>query len=306
MSQHFKPSHSKFKQQKLRTNKLILSGKNISITFIVVGVLFLIFGLTILGSSDGVIEIVKQYDNKCETGKDCSIEIKPTQTMKAPIYLYYELTNLHQNHRRYLKSKSNDQLKGEDVTYEDVSKCNPVISLDKKENDKDIYQPCGLIPWSKFNDTFSIIDSNNDDLGFTSKGIAWQTDIDGKFKNPKKEIDPNASTTIQSDFTDENFIVWMRPAAFPKFRKLFSILKKGSLEKDKTYTVNIQNNYPVKSFEGTKKMIFTTISWAGGKNRFLGLLYVIVSIFLLVVGTAILIKHLSRGREFGDTAYLKW
>jgi len=33
--------------------------------------------------------------------------------MKPPIYVYYELSNYYQNHRRYVKSRSSLQLRGE-------------------------------------------------------------------------------------------------------------------------------------------------------------------------------------------------
>ena len=35
-----------------------------------------------------------------------------TEEMKAPVYMYYKLRNFYQNHRRYVKSRSDSQLKG--------------------------------------------------------------------------------------------------------------------------------------------------------------------------------------------------
>ena len=34
------------------------------------------------------------------------------EKMKAPVYVYYELDNFYQNHRRYVKSRSDSQLSG--------------------------------------------------------------------------------------------------------------------------------------------------------------------------------------------------
>merc|ERR1711871_1076910 len=34
--------------------------------------------------------------------------------MTKPVYVYYELVNFYQNHRRYVKSRSDDQLRGVD------------------------------------------------------------------------------------------------------------------------------------------------------------------------------------------------
>nr|CAD1841546.1 unnamed protein product [Ananas comosus var. bracteatus] len=44
--------------------------------------------------------------------------------MKAPIYIYYELDNYYQNHRRYVKSRSDKQLR-HGLEYKDTSSCKP-------------------------------------------------------------------------------------------------------------------------------------------------------------------------------------
>ena len=36
--------------------------------------------------------------------------------MKAPVYFYYKLENFYQNHRRYVKSRNDDQLAGKVLT----------------------------------------------------------------------------------------------------------------------------------------------------------------------------------------------
>lgn len=43
----------------------------------------------------------------------CQITFEITQDMQPPIYVYYELDGVYQNHRRYVKSRSDAQLKGE-------------------------------------------------------------------------------------------------------------------------------------------------------------------------------------------------
>lgn len=52
----------------------------------------------------------------CETPKLKSLRVmtpKNNRFMKPPIYVYYELDNYYQNHRRYVKSRSSLQLLGE-------------------------------------------------------------------------------------------------------------------------------------------------------------------------------------------------
>lgn len=61
------------------------------------------------------------------------------------VYLYYGLDNFYQNHRRYVKSRDDNQLLGKEVT--SVSNdCNPYGSFEGK-----IYAPCGAIANSMFN-----------------------------------------------------------------------------------------------------------------------------------------------------------
>ena len=82
--------------------------------------------------------------------------------------------------------------------------------------------------------------------------------------------------------------------AFPKFRKLYGKYA-GDIEPG-TYTVNIRSNYDVKLYDGTKTLIISTVSWIGGKNIFLGTIYIAVGGLCILIGTLFLIKHLISPR----------
>lgn len=48
--------------------------------------------------------------------------------MDAPVFVYYELDNFYQNHRRYVKSRSVNQLQGDSLSGADVSTdCDPIV-----------------------------------------------------------------------------------------------------------------------------------------------------------------------------------
>lgn len=67
--------------------------------------------------------------------------------MTAPVYVYYELQNFYQNHRRYVKSRNDKQLAG--TMYTDpaqLSDCDPLRTVNGK-----VLDPCGLIANSYFN-----------------------------------------------------------------------------------------------------------------------------------------------------------
>jgi len=114
--------------------------------------------------------------------------------MASPVFLYYELKNFHQNHRKYVKSKSVAQLKGNtNLDMDDLEEdCNPAL-LQKDTGtttswngnpilDEAIASPCGLIAKSMFTDTFALETSANTQISISQTNIAWKSDIKYKFK----------------------------------------------------------------------------------------------------------------------------
>lgn len=109
--------------------------------------------------------------------------------------------------------------------------------------------PCGLVAKSIFNDTYELYKVNdngaNDHIDIDTTGIAWSSDISYKYKNIEK-----ANTDYRDiqwyDMTDEHFIVWMRTAGLPNFRKLWGRID-DNLKAGK-YVLKIHNNYEVKPF----------------------------------------------------------
>jgi hypothetical protein len=72
--------------------------------------------------------------------------------------------------------------------------------------------PCGLIAFSVFNDTYSITNSSGE-IPVTSEGIAWPSD--------KELYKPSNPDQMWYNTSDERFMVWMRIAALPTFRKVW-------------------------------------------------------------------------------------
>lgn len=72
----------------------------------------------------------------------------------------------------------------------------------------------------------------------------------------------------------------MSTAGLPKFRKLWGRIDQDLAKGD--YNVVIVNNYDVSSFQGQKFFVVSTTSFFGGKNEFLGVIFIIVGIIALL------------------------
>ena len=76
--------------------------------------------------------------------------------MTAPVFLYYRLSNYYQNHRRYVKSFSSDQLRGTALPAPSLTAdCDPLSGVPNPlepsaELTIGIF-PCGLVANSLFN-----------------------------------------------------------------------------------------------------------------------------------------------------------
>jgi hypothetical protein len=298
-----RPPNTAFRQQRLAACQPILTPIPVIATFFIIGIIFVPIGSIMLVSSNQVVEVEVQYDNCGDIGTVCNVTLNVNQKMSSPVFFYYKLTNYYQNHRRYVMSRNDAQLQGYEVSsYSSISDCSPIESLDGSSSSSQFFLPCGLIAYSYFNDTFVLTGPNTEAVvPMQKKGIAWSSDLNHKFKNPPSDA---PGIRVIPDFQDESFIVWMRTAGLPTFKKLYRKIN-VDLEPGQ-YTVFIQNNYPVHSFSGEKYVVLSTVSWLGGKNPFMGIAYIVVGSICVVLGVLFTIVHLIKPRRLGDVSYLKW
>lgn len=326
MKESKRPYDNAFTQQKMAAWQPVLSPPWVIALFLIIFIIFVPIGIFILIASNNIQEIEIDYTNQCTMvfqndtmgnpdqtlGKQCSVSVtfNIPQRMDPPIYQYYKLDNFYQNHRRYASSRDDYQLQGYSQTFSDIqSGCYPIVQYCADQsnwcgNDSLLYNPCGLIAWSMFNDTFVLRkdttlicnSTNPQQSGSCSKdGIAWPSDVQYKFKPaaPGNRGYPydyyNETGHIIPQANDTDLIVWMRTAALPSFRKLHRIIS-TPLDAG-TYTYDIIQNYPVTQFGGSKIIILSTSSWIGGKNLFLAICYLVVGGLALVLAFGFMIAQ---------------
>lgn len=303
-----KLKNSKFKQQKLPAWRPVPTITSTSATFIIFGISFIIIGAVVLSYSNKVVEVSAQYNAVCNLNSVCTIKLQVNDTMTAPVMVYYQLDNFYQNHRRYVKSKSDSQLLGSILSVAQLNssgECDPVVTMGDmgKTHAVDgtplspdtVANPCGLIAKSLFNDTYSLADSNGVSLFLNSSEVSWAADRSLKYARP---VDPNYATTkndnywksIQwTDVMDDHFMVWMRPAGLPNFRKLWARINNDI--QPGVYTLTVNNNFNVSPFNGSKTFVLSTVNAFGGKNNFLGISYIVVGSICILMAIAFIIGY---------------
>lgn len=116
-----------------------------------------------------IVEVQVFYSKAdCALKETCQYKFSVPYKMTGPVYVYYELTNFYQSHRRYTMSKSAQQLAGNSASNSSIeADCSPMVTNEDMQkthswkgvplNPKDIASPCGLIAASLFNGIWSSV-----------------------------------------------------------------------------------------------------------------------------------------------------
>jgi hypothetical protein len=105
--------------------------------------------------------------------------------------------------------------------------------------------------------------------------------------------------------TNEHFVVWMRIATRPTFRKLYGYIEQ-TIPAGTVLEFNINLNYVVESFGGSKALIVSTNNAWGGKDKYVGQTLYVMGYFCLACGIFFAIKHWFRPRKIADRRYLHY
>ena len=375
-----RPPAGKFYQQEMAAWQPTLTPGNVITTFAVLGAGCIVVGVLILYATSSVVQVKAHYDGPdapsaheaCRVSglgqtASCEVTMKAPEKMAAPIYVYYELGNVYQNHKRYSTSLSHEQLMGSILEKDELSACEPL----KTSGDRTL-SPCGLLANSFFSDTFTV--SSPAGLEMKEEKIAWWSDRSHKFIQPDTfeyrtgipEADvegclnapPYETKTPCADSVcaahgldsgclgyacvggrfddercdagdhalfsyerpdkfqylyetypdnisplvgveDEHFMVHMRTAALPHFRKLYGKIS-TDVEKGESVTFAVESRFWVRKFGGDKYLTMTTLSNFGGADHFTSVAYIVVGVICCAVALLFVGLQQVQPRVIGD------
>jgi hypothetical protein len=214
--------------------------------------------------------------------------------MDGDLVLFYRLTHFYQNHRRFVTSRSPEQLAGEFVGLGGLGDCEPLVNSSGR-----MYLPSGLSAVSFCNDTFQL----RGPFPFAQDAIAWGADLD--LFRPLHQDYPADGRWLEADAdfpggqTNQHFIVWMRAAALPNVVKTFAVCKSCHIPAG-DYVVEVNNRYPTATFRGEKWIGIEERGAFGASNRFMVGLSLALGALWLACDVAFVIIDCFRPRSIGD------
>ncbi|XP_049301253.1 cell cycle control protein 50A-like [Anopheles funestus] len=244
----------------------------------------------------------------------CVVNFTLDQHFPKDVYFYYALENFHQNHRLFVISRDDAQLRG-NVEKTPSPRCRPLDYV-QRDNLTLPIAPCGLIANAIFNDTFNLYQQHTPQrpVPLIGGGSVWPHERTLKFRNPTGNLrqalanfsrppswsrelwELDAQNPDNNGFQNEDLINWMRSAALPSFRKQHRRVDhsvaffEDGLPRE-SYTLHIRYTYPVASFGGRKLVILSSPSWMGARNPFMGYLFLTVGTLMLILSCTLFAVH---------------
>jgi hypothetical protein len=237
-----------------------------------------------------------RYDNMRECrymNNACEVKIE-FRDLHGPVFLYYELDHFYNNHRRFVRSRNCEQLRGDNLTLDEISNCHPVIEIQdllysnsSEFLDTRIANPCGLAARSYFNDTFELYEASGKRIPIFEHRIAWPSDIK-RYQRINADWQHYQWLDVENgNLYSEHFINWMKTDILPNFMKLWGRIE---VDLDGEYILKIWSNYDVSRYDSGKYIVFSNTNTLGGSQMFLAVSFMAFGVTCLLAMCAFMIK----------------
>uniref|UniRef100_A0A8C0K8W6 Cell cycle control protein n=1 Tax=Canis lupus dingo TaxID=286419 RepID=A0A8C0K8W6_CANLU len=311
MSRDILPDNTALKQQQLPAYRLQLSATGVLSGFFAAGAFFHPIYFSILFTNPFLSGFFPPFP--------CPPCLFPSgyrlTHCKGNVYMYYKLYGFYQNLYQYILSRSNSQLLGTDlkvklylISYNTLKKKNSTIFNFLADT---------IILSYNLNSSIPI------EVPMLKSKITWWTDKYVKFQNPssinlssafagttkppywsKPVYELDEEDPGNNGFLNDDFIVWMRTAAFPTFKKLYRRLNRIQYFIEGLPAGNYSFNITyITRFKGEKSVVLSTLTWSGGSSLFLGLAYTVTGA-VTCIGYAVLTREATIRHSTNSTASL--
>ena len=111
-------------------------------------------------------------------------------------------------------------------------------------------------------------------------------------------------TSKDMGMRDSRYLVWMRPAAQPDFKKIYAKIDQD-IPANSEVTFTITSRFPAFFYDGTKHIILASVNWQGpSKSYIMPWLFLGFGIYAVTMSLAIAYKMASCPRTPGTEGYV--
>lgn len=261
-----------FLEQTLTSKTLTITHHSYVIVFTSFALIFIIFGTILILNNYNINSVSIEYGNICQLNTSCFINFTLKAPMDFPFSINYEIDGLFQSHYYSIHSRSDEQLEGVYVRYDNMKRCSPFRSINDDPSPNNWILPCGVQAYSIFNDSFEIVGLQPFLEPSTPQDGIDPSPLNSNYQTGNKWLD---NATPKTGLTLRRLGIWMDTAPFKHFRRIWGITENslGSLPAG-DYTIKIQNNYNISSIGGKKYVVLVPKISSFPSSTFLGIIFI--------------------------------
>jgi len=248
------------------------------IIFLLLAIFFTVVGIILTIYTTEVKETSYKYsvDPQCTPNVSvCTFSFYLEETYESPVYFWFQLRYVYQNHHQYVISSDIDDMSATDEG--DPDRCYPIFT--NRDANKSISVlgtpldpdapalPCGIAANTLFNDTYAMRTSSGTIIFLNKTAIAYENRHATRIP-----VDQDLSKQWIR-FNNESLLNWLHLAPLGSFRKLWARIDQDLPPGE--YVITVNNNFNISYYDGDKSVVIGTVNYFGTKNYLLLVMYLV-------------------------------